>query len=79
VLARLFHVGAAALLFALFALEPLHPLYLAGVAGVAVALAYEHSLVSAADLSKVNAAFFMVNGWISVGYFVTAFLARRLA
>jgi 4-hydroxybenzoate polyprenyltransferase len=79
VLARVFHVAAAAFLLALFALEPLHPLYLAGVAGVAVALAYEHSLVSAHDLSKVNAAFFLVNGWISVGYFAIAFVARRLA
>jgi hypothetical protein len=35
--------------------------------------------VSADDLTKVNAAFFLVNGWISVGYFVTVLLARRLA
>ena len=46
---------------------------------MAVALAYEHSLVKPDDLSKVNAAFFLVNGWISVGYLVTAFVACRLA
>lgn len=41
-------------------------LYLAGVAGVAGLLWYEHSLVSPKDLSKVNVAFFNVNGWISL-------------
>jgi 4-hydroxybenzoate polyprenyltransferase len=37
---------------------------------VAVLLAYEHSLVKPHDLSKVNAAFFTVNGWVSIGLFV---------
>jgi 4-hydroxybenzoate polyprenyltransferase len=41
-------------------------LYFAGVAGVAGLLWYEHSLVSPEDLSKVNVAFFNVNGWISL-------------
>ena len=41
--------------------------YFAGVAGVALLLAYEHSLVTPEDLSKVNAAFFTVNGFISMG------------
>ncbi|MDA0692156.1 MAG: putative 4-hydroxybenzoate polyprenyltransferase [Nitrospinae bacterium] len=41
-------------------------LYFAGVAGVAGLLWYEHSLVSPDDLSKVNVAFFNVNGWISL-------------
>jgi 4-hydroxybenzoate polyprenyltransferase len=38
----------------------------AGIAVVAVLLAYEHSLVKPNDLSKVNAAFFTVNGYISL-------------
>jgi 4-hydroxybenzoate polyprenyltransferase len=33
---------------------------------VAALLAYEHSLVSATDLSRMNAAFFTVNGYISL-------------
>lgn len=78
-LARTFHAMATVLLLTLFALEPLHPVYLAGVAGVAAALVYEHSLVKADDLSKVDAAFFLVNGWISVGYLVVTVVARRLA
>src|SRR6185436_6751067 len=41
------------------------------VAAVALLLAYEHSLVRADDLRRVDAAFFAVNGWISVGYFAT--------
>ena len=38
----------------------------AGIAVVALLLAYEHSLVKADDLSRINAAFFMVNGYISL-------------
>ena len=49
---------------------------MAGVLAVAILLAYEHSLVSADDLSKLNAAFFTMNGVISVVFFV--FLAGDL-
>jgi 4-hydroxybenzoate polyprenyltransferase len=77
--ARVFHVGAVVLLAGLFALVPLHPIYLVGVAAVAVMLAYEHSLVRHDDLSRVNAAFFTVNGWISVGYFAFTLAALLLA
>jgi 4-hydroxybenzoate polyprenyltransferase len=49
---------------------PLGWVYLLGTGLVGVLLAYEHSLVSAADLSKVNAAFFQVNAVVSVGLFV---------
>ncbi len=38
----------------------------AGMAVVAALLAYEHSLVKPDDLSKINAAFFTVNGYISL-------------
>jgi 4-hydroxybenzoate polyprenyltransferase len=44
--------------------------YLVGVAAVAVLLAYEHWLVRPDDLSRVNRAFFQVNGVISIGLFV---------
>jgi 4-hydroxybenzoate polyprenyltransferase len=44
--------------------------YLAGVAAVAVLLIYEHWLVRPDDLSRVNQAFFQVNGVISIGLFV---------
>jgi 4-hydroxybenzoate polyprenyltransferase len=44
-------------------------LYWLGVATVAVLLAYEHSLVRPGDLRRLNAAFFTVNGVISVVFF----------
>jgi 4-hydroxybenzoate polyprenyltransferase len=50
-----------------------------GVLGVSGLIAYEHSLVRADDLSRVNVAFFTLNGWISVGYLVFTVLAVRLA
>lgn len=66
------HVLAVALLAALHPLARLHPVYLGGVAIVALLLVYEQSLVRADDLSRVDAAFFTVNGWISVLYLATA-------
>jgi len=77
--ARVMHAMAVALLAAVYALVPLHPVYLAGVAAVAGLLAFEHSLVHADDLSRVNAAFFTVNGWISIGYFACTLLSILLA
>jgi 4-hydroxybenzoate polyprenyltransferase len=43
--------------------------YWLGVAAVAALLAYEHSLVRPGDLRRLNAAFFTVNGLISVVFF----------
>jgi 4-hydroxybenzoate polyprenyltransferase len=79
VVARLSHVMAVALLAAVYVLAPLHPIYLAGVGVVAALLIYEHSLVRADDLSRIDAAFFTVNGWISLGYFVVTLAARLMA
>jgi 4-hydroxybenzoate polyprenyltransferase len=45
-------------------------LALAGVGAIAGLLIYEHSLVKPNDLSRVNAAFFTMNGWVSVLFFV---------
>lgn len=73
------HALAVLALVALYPLAPLHPLYLGGVAAVAGLLAYEQSLVSADDLSRVDAAFFLVNGWVSVGYLGVTLLALWLA
>jgi 4-hydroxybenzoate polyprenyltransferase len=67
---RLMHVGAVLLLAAVPLLAPLGIAYWAGVAFAAVLLVYEHSLVKADDLSRVNAAFFTVNGWVSIGLFL---------
>ena len=68
--ARVFHIIMLALLIALLWSFGLGKLAIVGVAVVAVLLAYEHSLLSADDLSKLNAAFFTLNGVISVLFFV---------
>lgn len=77
-IARGLHATAVLLLALLYGLTPLHPVYWAGIAGVALLLVYEHSLVHADDLRRVDAAFFTVNGWIGVGYFLCTVLARSL-
>lgn len=64
--ARLMHVVMLALLAWLAASFALPWPAWAGVAVVGALLAYEHSLVRANDLSKLNAAFFTVNGYISL-------------
>ena len=64
---------AVMMVFLLALLGPtilLGPVYLVGVTLVAVLLVYEHSLVKKDDLSKVNMAFFNVNGVISIGLMV---------
>jgi len=48
----------------------LGPLSLAGIAAIAALLVYEHRLVKPNDLSRVNAAFFTVNGYVSVLFFL---------
>jgi 4-hydroxybenzoate polyprenyltransferase len=70
------HFVMVALLVALhWAAAPvLGTVYLVGVAIVALLLAYEHWLVRPDDLSRVNQAFFQVNGIISVGLFVIVLL-----
>jgi len=67
--ARLFHIIMLGLLIALLWSFGLGKLAGAGVAVVAALLIYEHSLVSPDDLSKLNAAFFTMNGVISVLFF----------
>jgi 4-hydroxybenzoate polyprenyltransferase len=69
-IARAFHLIMLLLLISLVAVFGLGKLAIAGVAAVALLLAYEHSLVSPTDLSKLNAAFFTMNGVISVVFFV---------
>jgi len=67
--ARTFHLIMLLLLIALVMSFRLGKFAIAGVAVVAALLAYEHSLVHANDLSKLNAAFFTMNGVISVVFF----------
>jgi len=75
-IARSFHAVMLGLLVALLWSFGLGKVAVVGVVVVAALLAYEHSLVSADDLSKLNAAFFTMNGVISVLFL--AFLAGDL-
>jgi 4-hydroxybenzoate polyprenyltransferase len=68
--ARGFHLIMLALLVALLWSFGLGKLAVGGVALVSALLIYEHSLVSADDLSRMNAAFFTLNGVVSVLFFV---------
>jgi 4-hydroxybenzoate polyprenyltransferase len=75
-IARAFHAVMLLLLIALLHAFSLGTTAIVGVVLVALLLAYEHSLVSPHDLSKLNAAFFTMNGVISVVFF--AFVAADL-
>ncbi len=74
--ARLFHIIMLVLLLAVLYAFKLGKVADIGVAAVALLLIYEHSLISGKDLSKLNAAFFTMNGVISVVFF--AFIAGDL-
>ena len=65
-IARAMHVAMTALLIWLAASFALPWPAWAGIVVVAALLAYEHSLVHANDLRRLNAAFFTVNGYISL-------------
>jgi 4-hydroxybenzoate polyprenyltransferase len=64
--AKAAHAVMILFLLALIVSPLLGGLYLMAIMMVAGLLWYEHSLVSGRDLSKVNVAFFNVNGWISL-------------
>lgn len=69
-IARVFHVLMIVLLLALLFSEGLGVVYLLGVLAVAGLLVYEHMLVRPDDLSRLDAAFFNMNGYISVTIFL---------
>jgi len=68
-LARLLHVVTVVLLLLLWHRAGLGRAYLGTIALSALLLAFEHRLVRADDLSRVDMAFFTVNGWVGVGLF----------
>lgn len=68
-IARAFHLMMVGLLVALVVAFGMGKLAIAGVVAAVLLLLYEHSLVKPNDLSKLNAAFFTMNGVISVLFF----------
>ena len=69
-IARVMHVGMIGMLVWLVALFGLGKVAEVGVGVVAVLLGYEHSIISPGDLRRMDAAFFTLNGVISVLFFL---------
>jgi 4-hydroxybenzoate polyprenyltransferase len=68
--ARIFHIITIGLLLCLIPLFNLSGIYLLGVLIASGILLYEHALVKSTDLSKLNIAFFNMNGYISITVFI---------
>jgi 4-hydroxybenzoate polyprenyltransferase len=69
IVSRFLHGAMLLCLIALVLSFHLGALSLIGIAAVAGLLVYEHGLVKPNDLSRVNAAFFVVNGYVSLLFF----------
>jgi 4-hydroxybenzoate polyprenyltransferase len=70
-IARLFHVQAFVVLILLYLVTGLGWLALIGVLAVGGLLVYQHTLIKPNDLSRMNAAFFTTNAFVSVILFLT--------
>lgn len=68
-IARIMHLGMLATLYWLILSFALGKIALAGIAVVALLLLYEHLIISPTDMRRMNAAFFTLNGIISVVFF----------
>jgi 4-hydroxybenzoate polyprenyltransferase len=81
-LARGFHIAMILSLAVLWSQLALGGIALAGIVVVAALLAWEHRLVSAGDLSRIDMAFFTMNGYVSLLFFLfwatDVFLAVRM-
>ncbi len=75
VVSALLHAGTVVALLAAGHLAGLGLVYYAGVAAVFVLLVYEHGIVRPSDLSRVDVAFFNLNGYVSVVYFAATLVA----
>jgi 4-hydroxybenzoate polyprenyltransferase len=69
-ISRAFHLGMLACLILMVRAFELGAVAVAGVVAVAGLLAWEHRLVRAGDLSRIDAAFFTMNGYVSVIFLV---------
>ncbi|MBA2737969.1 MAG: UbiA family prenyltransferase [Pyrinomonadaceae bacterium] len=70
-IARVFHAQAFFVLILLYLVTDLGWLALIGVFAVGALMIYQHTLVKADDLSRMNAAFFTTNAFVSVILFLT--------
>lgn len=77
-LSRILHLLMLGLLVGIGIAAGVGWIYFAGVAVVGALIAYEHSIVSPNDLSRVNLAFFTMNGWVGISLFVFVLMDRIL-
>jgi 4-hydroxybenzoate polyprenyltransferase len=70
-ISRVLHAGAFAALVALYLTATPGAFALAGLASTGALLVYQHTLVRADDLTRLNAAFFTTNAFVSVILFIT--------
>ncbi len=68
-IARLFHIITILAFFSLIPIFNLGGLYITGIVIAVIILIYEHSIVRPSDLSKINIAFFNMNGYMSLTVF----------
>jgi 4-hydroxybenzoate polyprenyltransferase len=74
-LATALHVVTISLLFVLYLTCPLLGFtYLVGATAISMLLIYEHLIIKPSDLSRVNQAFFTINGVVSIGLFIVVAL-----
>ncbi len=73
---RILHALMISLLIAAGLVAGLHLIYFVGVTVVACLILYEQLLVKPDDLSRVNLAFFTLNGWVSISLLIFVFLDR---
>ena len=79
VFSKALHLSTVSLLIVLGSLANLGAAYWLGVSLVAIMLKWEHSLIKPHDLSRVDAAFFKINGLVSIAAFIAIFVDRWLA
>lgn len=78
-IARSFHFLTFLSLFTLGLVHPFNKtIYFLGLLALSAFLVYEHTLISEKDLSKINKAFFTVNGFISIIFFFVVLASRAL-
>jgi len=76
-ISRIFHIITLVLLYVFGFLSHFGGTYTLTLLVIAILFLYEHRLVSAKDLSRVNAAFFTLNGFISLIFLVGVFLSLQ--
>ena len=70
-IARLFHLAMLGSLAAVYFLTGLHWIGFLGMIATTALLIYQHSIIRADDLSRLDLAFFTTNAWVSVILFLT--------